>query len=125
LTECNQASFPYFVKKNLTTDFKGGEISSDSGLLLIRQLDEKTRFTEGLADCIEDNRHQSYTKQLVLDLIRQRVYQIILWLADVLVCCKIDMRHTSSCAAHIVSLNPELLSITKSGKIIAHLTLSV
>jgi hypothetical protein len=77
LTECNQSSFSFFVKKNLTVDFAGGEISSDSGLLLIRQLDENLGFIEGLADCIEDQRHQSYTKQSVLDLIRQRVYQIM------------------------------------------------
>ncbi|MCD6162844.1 MAG: IS1380 family transposase [candidate division Zixibacteria bacterium] len=77
MTECNQSSFSYFVKKNLTADFKGGEISSDSGLLLLRQLDQELGLTKGLGDCIDDERHQSYTKQPILDLIRQRTYQIM------------------------------------------------
>jgi len=77
MTECNQASFSFLVKKNLTVDFQGGEISSDSGLLLLRQLDENLGLTAGLADCLKDRRHQSYTKQSVLDIIRQRVYQIM------------------------------------------------
>jgi hypothetical protein len=77
LTECNQASFSFFVKRNLSVDFKGGELSSDSGLLLLRQLDEKLGLTEGLAGCLEDRRHPSYTRQSLLDLIRQRVYQIM------------------------------------------------
>jgi len=46
MTECNRASFSFFIKKNLTVDFKGGEISSDAGLLLLRQLDEKPGFTD-------------------------------------------------------------------------------
>lgn len=77
MTECNQASFSFFVKRNLSVDFKGGELSSDSGLLLLRQLDEKLGLTEGLAGCLEDRRHPSYTRQSLLDLIRQRVYQIM------------------------------------------------
>lgn len=77
MTECKQSSFSFFVKKKLTVDFKGGEISSDAGLLLLRQLDEKLGFTEGLADCLSDRRHQSYVRQPLLDMFRQRLYQIM------------------------------------------------
>lgn len=77
MTECKQGSFSFFVKKNLTVDFKGGEISSDAGLLLVRQLDEKLGFTTGLADCLDDGRHGSYVKQPLLDIVRQRLYQIM------------------------------------------------
>lgn len=77
MTGCKQASFSFFVKKNLTVDFKGGEISSDAGLLLLRQLDEKLGFTESLAGCLDDGRHRSYVKQPVLDIFRQRLYQIL------------------------------------------------
>jgi len=46
MTGCNQASLSFFVKKNLTVDFKGGEISSNAGLLLLRQLDEKMQASK-------------------------------------------------------------------------------
>ena len=45
MTERNQQTFCFYVKRNLTVDFKGGEISSDGGLLLLRQLDERLGFT--------------------------------------------------------------------------------
>ena len=77
MTECNQSSFSFFVKKKLTVDFKGGEISSNAGLLLLRQLDAKLGFSEGLAGCLDDRRHQSYVKQPILDILRQRLYQIM------------------------------------------------
>jgi hypothetical protein len=77
MTECKQSSFSFYVKKKLTVDFKGGEISSDAGLLLIRQLDEKLGFTDGLAGCLDDRRHQSYVRQPLLDILRQRLYQIM------------------------------------------------
>jgi hypothetical protein len=77
MTVCKQASFSFFVKKNLTVDFKGGELSSDAGLLAIRQLDDRLGFTSGLAACLGDRRHDSYVRQPLLDLVRQRLYQIM------------------------------------------------
>ena len=77
MTECNQASFTFYSKKNLTVDFKGGEISSDAGLLLVRQLDERLGFTKGFTGCLDDGRHRSYVQQPLVDIVRQRVYQII------------------------------------------------
>jgi hypothetical protein len=61
----------------LTVDFKGGSITSDAGLLLARQLDERLGLTAGLAECLVDRRHQSYVKQSLLEIVRQRVYQIM------------------------------------------------
>jgi len=77
MTVCKQRVFSFFVKKNLVVDFKGGAISSDAGLLLVRQLDEQLGFTEGLAGCLDDRRHRSYVKQSQLDIVRQRLYQIM------------------------------------------------
>lgn len=61
----------------MTVDFKGGAITSDAGLLLVRQLDEQLGFTEGLAGCLADRRHSSYVKQSQVGILRQRLYQII------------------------------------------------
>ena len=41
MTKCNtgQLGFSFLRKRKLTVDFGGGEITSDSGLLLVRQAD--------------------------------------------------------------------------------------
>ncbi len=41
MTQCTtQLTFPWSKKQTLTVDFEGGEITSDAGLLLIRQADK-------------------------------------------------------------------------------------
>jgi hypothetical protein len=69
--------FSFFGKRNLSVDFQRGEISSDAGLLLVRQLDEKLGFTAGLVECLLDRRHGSYVKQPLLKILRPRLYQIV------------------------------------------------
>ena len=79
MTECNtgQLGFSFLRKRKLTVDFGGGEITSDSGLLLVRQADQSLGLLEGLANCITDRRDARYTDHDLLTLIRQRIYQIV------------------------------------------------
>jgi hypothetical protein len=78
MTECNigQLNFSFFKKRQLTVDFQGGEITSDSGLLLIRQADNALGLISGLSRCIDDRRDIRYTEHDLQTLLRQRVYQI-------------------------------------------------
>lgn len=79
MTECStgQLTFSYLTKRTLTVDFQGGEITSDAGLLLIRQADNALGLIEGLAGCIADVRDARYTDHDLRTLLRQRVYQIV------------------------------------------------
>ena len=79
MTKCNteQLGFSFLRKRKLTVDFGGGEITSDSGLLLVRQADQSLGLLEGLANCITDRRDARYTDHDLLTLIRQRIYQIV------------------------------------------------
>jgi hypothetical protein len=42
MTVCaEQLTFSFYHDKQLVADFKGGQISSDAGLLLLRELEER------------------------------------------------------------------------------------
>ena len=69
-------SFPLLSRKPVELDFSGGDLSSDGGLLLLAQVDRQVGLTERVAACIRDTRLPERVQHSLLDLIRQRVYQI-------------------------------------------------
>jgi hypothetical protein len=70
-------SFPALVpKKSVVAAFSGGKLSSDGGVLLLAQLDRQLGLTQTLTDALEDRRDPAKVDHPLLDLIRQRVYQI-------------------------------------------------
>lgn len=78
MTHCNtQLSFEWYKKRELLVDFQGGEITSDAGLLLLRQADETLGLVSGIEGCVRDNRDSRYIDHGIRDLLRQRIYQIV------------------------------------------------
>jgi hypothetical protein len=79
MTECitKQLTFSFIKKQKITVDFEGGEITSDSGLLLVRQADNALGLISGLRGCIVDRRDDRYTDHDLETLLRQRIYQIV------------------------------------------------
>ena len=77
-TECAvQTSFSFRHNREIRLDFEGGEITSDAGLIALREFDHRIGFTESLVACLRDDRHQSYVTHELLQLIIQRVYGIV------------------------------------------------
>jgi len=74
-TECHIRSGFRFQRK-LLVDFRGGETTSDAGLLLLREFDESLGLTAGLQKLWIDERDRRYTTHSALELLRQRIYQI-------------------------------------------------
>jgi Transposase DDE domain group 1 len=74
----SQASldFPLLARRTVQVGFTGGNLSSDGGLLLLAQLDRRIGLTEWAAGCIRDWRLPERVKHSLLDLLRQRIYQI-------------------------------------------------
>jgi hypothetical protein len=68
--------FKELYGKKVQVDFNGGDVSSDAGLLLFREAEEKLNLFEKVADAIHDNRHPGYVKHGITELLKQRVYQI-------------------------------------------------
>ena len=66
---------PYF-NRSIMMDFQGAKLSSDTGFLLMRELDQRYNVISPIADVLEDTRSTSHTKHSLDQMIRQRVYQI-------------------------------------------------
>jgi hypothetical protein len=60
-----------------TARFDGGSLTSDAGLLVLREFDERFRLTADLAGAYEDTRRADRVEHSALALLRQRVYQIV------------------------------------------------
>lgn len=56
--------------------FNGGELSSDGGVLLLRETALRSGLIIRLAHAIKDKRHQSYIDHSMKDLLMQRILQI-------------------------------------------------
>jgi hypothetical protein len=52
-------------------------LSSDAGLLPVRQFDQRIRLTEQFAAALEDRRAPALTQQSLLTMVRQRVFGIL------------------------------------------------
>ena len=63
--------------KKVTADFTGGDVTSDAGVLVMRETANRIGIIEQLAQAIHDERHQSYVKHELIELLTQRIFQII------------------------------------------------
>ena len=63
--------------KKVTADFTGGDVTSDVGVLVMRETAKRIGIIEQLAETIHDKRHQSYVKHEITELLMQRIFQII------------------------------------------------
>ena len=62
--------------RSILVDFQGAKISSDTGFLLLREMDERFDIIGPMSDCLEDRRSPVHTRHSLTQMNRQRVYQI-------------------------------------------------
>jgi len=62
--------------KPVWLDFDGGSLSSDAGLLVLKEVDQHIGLTRALSKVLSDPRDPRYTKHSTQDLLRQRIFQI-------------------------------------------------
>ncbi len=70
-----EALRPVF-NRSILVDFREARISSDAGFLLLREMDERFDVIGPMSDCLEDRRSAVHTRHSLVQMIRQRVYQI-------------------------------------------------
>lgn len=68
--------FPSFDRRKIEANFAGGEVSSDGGLMLLREADRRLGLLEALDAVLPDPRHPVFITHRQVDLLRQRVYGI-------------------------------------------------
>jgi len=66
--------FPSFDRRKIEANFKGGDVSSDGGLMLLRQADRRIGLTKAVDAALMDPRHPDLITHRQIDLIRQRIY---------------------------------------------------
>jgi hypothetical protein len=84
MTECYQRSFefPACKSRKVQVDFDGGEVTSDAGVLLLRQADRKLRLTKNLHHLLSDPRRQASCDHSQIGMLRQRIYGLALGYED-------------------------------------------
>ena len=84
MTKCYQKSFqfPRVNRRVVEANFEGGDITSDGGVLLLRQADRLLGLSEAIAAALPDPRRQASCDHDVPALLRQRLYAIALGYED-------------------------------------------
>jgi hypothetical protein len=83
-TECTagQLEFHGLGWRAVVGQFDGGKISSDSGGLLLREVEQRTHILKRLAGCFTDYRDTNQTEHSLESLIKQRVMGLALGYED-------------------------------------------
>lgn len=77
MTQCStKLSFEFSRKGKIEADFSGGDLSSDGGILLFRQIDERLGLLKKFSENIPDSRRPDRISHSQVELLRQRVLQI-------------------------------------------------
>lgn len=84
MSNCTQKTFqfPALKKRKVLADFGGGSITSDGGILLLRQIEQKIKLLKRVAEIIPDKRKQKKVRHNFLTMLKQRVFGIALGYED-------------------------------------------
>lgn len=85
VTDCNAFGFqfPACRKRRVEVDFCGGEITSNGGILLLRQADRASGLIGSVAHRLCDKRQRGKINHRMITMLRQRVFAIALGYEDV------------------------------------------
>lgn len=81
----------YFGNKKVEVQFTAEQISTDGGLLFLKEVDKNIGIIDRITTCLEDDRHQSYVIHDIKSLLNQRIMQIAAGYEDANDCN--DLRH--------------------------------
>lgn len=79
MANCSPSDFHFhsFDRRKIEVSFEGGDVSSDGGLLLVRQMDARLGLIRDLSQAVPDDRHPSFITHSEEELFRQRVLGLV------------------------------------------------
>lgn len=69
-----QMTFGRLGRRVVEANFEGGAISSDGGVMLLRQMDNKLKLSQSVAQALHDGRDPDRITHSLRDLVAQRLY---------------------------------------------------
>jgi hypothetical protein len=84
MTECNTNSIHFSAvnRRQVVADFDGGRLTTDAGVLLLREVDERIGLIDAINECIPDPRDPRYTEHEQREMLAQRIFSIALGYED-------------------------------------------
>ena len=84
MTECSQEAFafaPHFSRR-VEAGFTAGQVSSDGGSLLLREVERRINLLGRLPGCFSDGRRPLLVKHKLVEMLSQRIYGLALGYED-------------------------------------------
>lgn len=72
-----QKCFSFLGEKPVVVEPSAGALTSDAGLLPIREFDHRLGLTEQFAQALDDQRHQPFVEHTCLEMVRMRIFGIL------------------------------------------------
>jgi hypothetical protein len=84
MTECIQERFAFTAhfSRRVEAEFTAGQVSSDGGGLLLREVDRRIELVKRLAGCFLDGRSPWLVKHQLSEMLAQRIYGLALGYED-------------------------------------------
>jgi hypothetical protein len=84
MTECKPKSIEFHAlgSREVVAHFDGGDITSDAGGLILREVELRTGIVKGFAACFVDYRKPEWIEHPLEDLVAQRIYGLSLGYED-------------------------------------------
>jgi DDE family transposase len=84
MTECKPKPFEFHPlgSRDVVAHFDGGDITSDAGGLMLREVEQRTGILKKFAACFVDHRNPDAIEHPVEDLVAQRAYGLCLGYED-------------------------------------------
>ena len=81
--ETQDRPFQLWFNSSLKVDFQGSRVTSDGGLILVRELDERLGLSELMDRHLSDSRRGKNIQLTLADLLRQSIYSRLAGYEDV------------------------------------------
>ena len=97
--------------KKLVIDFEGGNISSDSGFLLLSKMEDRIGLLRKVSSFMPDDRLPSRIKHTTYEMLRQRVFGIACGYEDIN--DHTDLRHDALLQSLLARIFHKILKIAR------------